>query len=303
MKIKRFVVFSVGFLLFIVLFVTVLFSWLHKTNGKIESSGRTRTYLLYVPESYQPETPTPLVISLHGFAEWPAHQMDISGWNRVADEHGFILVYPTGTDFPLRWYSHGVLGDDVDPWMDVVYISDLIDKLQDEYNIDPARVYANGLSNGGGMSYVLACRLADRIAAIGTVAGAYSYPAEDCIPSRPVPVIAFHGTADRIVPYDGGDVSSTGYQFPPVQDWVRGWALRNGCDMDPLGLPSNGEVSGIGYSGCRSNADVHFYTIQGGGHSWPGGEPMPRFIVGHTSQDIDATAVMWAFFENHLMDE
>jgi len=303
MKIKRFVFLLLGFVVLAVFTVAVVFSWLHKTNGEIESSGRKRTYLLFIPESYKPDTPTPLVISLHGYMEWPAHQMDISQWNRVAEENGFIIVYPTGTGFPLRWNSHGLLGVDSEPWVDVVFISDLIDKLQVDYNIDPARVYANGFSNGGGMSFVLACRLADRIAAIGTVAGAFSFPMDECSPSRPIPVIAFHGTDDGIVPYEGGEVSSTGHQFPAVRDWVRGWALRNGCEAGPFDLPASGEVNGIKYSDCRSNADVHFYTIQGGGHSWPGGEPMPKFIVGHTSQDIDAASVIWTFFDYYALDD
>ena len=113
----------------------------------------------------------------------------------------FLVVYPEGTGFPRRWRAGGWPGD---PMADVVFISDLIDTLSAEYNIDPARIYANGLSNGGGMSFLLGCALSDRIAAIGGVAGAYALPLEDCLPSRPVPMIIFHGTVDAIVPYLGG---------------------------------------------------------------------------------------------------
>jgi polyhydroxybutyrate depolymerase len=267
-----------------------------RTNGSIVSSGVKRTYLLYVPKTYRPATPTPLVISIHGYAEWPAHQMQISNWNDLADRYGFIVVYPSGTGLPKRWRTRMEAGD---PQLDVTFISDLIDKLEGEYNLDPTRIYANGLSNGGGMSFVLSCKLAGRIAAIGTVSGAYLLPWDECQPSRPVPAIVFHGTGDPIVPYQGGPSRAFDLPFPFIPDWVATLAHRNGCSGDPLEIPAQGEVSGIQYKNCA--ADVIFYTIAGGGHSWPGGEPMPKFIVGHTTRDIDATRIMWDFFQQHPM--
>jgi polyhydroxybutyrate depolymerase len=273
------------------------FSWVDKANGRIETSGVVRKYLLYVPESYNPSTPTPLVISLHGFAEWPAHQMELSSWNTLAEENSFIVVYPSGSDFPKRW----VLSRETGAMIDVQFIADLIDQLESEYNIDPDRVYANGLSNGGGMSALLACELSERIAAVGSVSGAYLFSRDDCHPSRPVPIIAFHGTADPIVPYDGGPSSSFDLPFPQVPEWIEAWAERNGCSLTPVELPGQGEVSGIQYTRCQQKAEVIFYTVDGGGHSWPGGEPLPKWIVGHTTQDIDATRVMWEFFEQYSL--
>jgi polyhydroxybutyrate depolymerase len=285
-----------GLLMLGAVIIAVLFSWLDETNGKIVSSGQNRTYLVFVPTTYDPATPTPLVISIHGFAEWPAHQMQISGWNDLAEEHGFIVVYPSGTGFPRRWRASGQAGDSGDPMMDVLFISDLIDELGRKYNIDPARVYANGLSNGGGFSYMLGCTLSDRIAAVGSVSGAYVFPLDECNPSRPVPMIAFHGTGDPIVPYQGGPSRDSEVSFPVIPDWMAARAGLNGCDGSPAELPVSGEVSGIRYSGCAQEADVVFYTIHGGGHAWPGGEPMPAWIVGYTTQDINATPVMWEFF-------
>jgi polyhydroxybutyrate depolymerase len=285
-----------GLLMLGALIIAVLFSWLDETNGKIVSSGQDRTYLLFVPTTYDPSTPTPLVISIHGFAEWPAHQMQISGWNDLADEYGFIVVYPSGTGFPRRWRASGQAGDSGDPMVDVFFISELIDELGRQYNIDPARVYANGLSNGGGLSYVLGCTLSDRIAAVGSVSGAYVYPLDECNPSRPVPMIAFHGTGDPIVPYQGGPSRDSGISFPVIPDWMAARAELNACDGSPAELPASGEASGIRYSGCAQEADVVLYTIHGGGHAWPGGEPMPAWIVGYTTQDINATRVMWEFF-------
>jgi polyhydroxybutyrate depolymerase len=268
-------------------------------SGRIVSGGEERTYVLHVPASYDPGTPAPLVISLHGFAEWPAHQMEISRWNNLADRHGFLVVYPAGTGFPLRWRIRGEAGNPDLPMVEVQFISDLIDTLSAEYAVDPARVYANGLSNGGGMTDLLGCQLSDRIAAIGGVSGAYLYPRALCTPRRPVPVIAFHGTADPIVPYLGGESASFHEPFPPVEDWAADWAGLNGCADSIEALPPAGEVTGVRYADCRGGSEVILYTVHGGGHAWPGGEPLPEWITGRTSQDIDATAVMWEFFLRH----
>ena len=284
---------------FILVVVIVVYTIFYHTNGAIQTSMPNRKYLLHVPKSYNPANPISLVISLHGFIETPAHQMKVSHWNDLADEYGFIVVYPMGTGFPLRWGTPSWAGDGGQALRDVKFISDMIDKIEGEYNIDKTRIYANGLSNGGGMSFLLACKLSDRIAAIGGVAGAYSTPFDECNPSRPVPVIAFHGDADPIVPYQGGTRRPPGFSLPAVSDWIAGWAKHNRCNTPPVELPANGEVSGIRYTNCAQNADVDFYAVHGGGHSWPGGKGLPRLIVGHTTQDIDATQVMWDFFQAH----
>jgi polyhydroxybutyrate depolymerase len=288
-----------GLLITLLLIAAVAFRLINRTNGTLVSSGVRRSYLLYVPESYNPATPTPLVISIHGYAEWPAHQMQISRWNDLAEQYGFIVVYPSGTQFPLRWRTRGEPGSDTDPMLDVTFISDLIDQLESEYNLDPARIYANGLSNGGGMSFVLSCKLSERIAAIGTVSGAYLFPWSECHPSRPVPTIVFHGTADPIVPYQGGPSKAFDLPFPSIPEWIDSLARHNGCTGAPLEIPASGDVSGVQFTDCASNAEVVFYTIAGGGHSWPGGEPLPESIVGYTTQNIDSTKTMWNFFQHH----
>jgi polyhydroxybutyrate depolymerase len=277
----------------LLLLAFVAFRLINPTNGSLVSSGETRRYLLYVPESYDPSVPTPLVITLHGFMQWPANQAAVSRWNRLADQYGFIVVYPAGTRFPLRWRTW----DDSGTAQDVAFISDLIDKLSSEYNLDPARIYANGLSNGGGMTFVLSCQLSERIAAFGSVAGAYNYPWTACNPSRPVPAIIFHGDADPIVPYQGGSSGSSGFSLPAIPAWVAELARRDGCDASPQDLPPSGDVSGLRYTNCA--ADVLFYTIHGGGHSWPGGGYLPKIIVGNTTHAIDASSLMWDFFQQH----
>ena len=275
----------------------------NRTNGSLVSLGKKRSYLLYVPETYNPAAPTPLVISLHGLAEWPAHQMQISHWNNLASQYGFIVVYPCGTGAPLRWHTHGAPDSDSDPMQDVTFISDLMDKLETEYNLDPTRIYVNGLSNGGGMAFVLSCHLSERIAAVGSVSGAYTFSWSECYPTRRMPAILFHGTNDPIVPYLGGTSKLTGSSLPSIPEWVASLARYYGCAEAPLNLPAIGDVSGIQFINCASNDDIIFYTITNGGHSWPGGGSLPKFIVGSTNRDINATKMMWDFFCQHPLLE
>ena len=279
------------------------FSIMDKTNGTIVSSGVTRRYLLYVPKTYDRSKATPLVISMHAWGVWPAAQMGISQWNQVADEHGFIVVYPAGTN--LR----GTSGSGPKVWpmgprslgRNVRFISDLIDKLEAEYNIDPTRIYADGLSNGGGMAFAVSCRLSHRVAAVGAVAAAQELPWDWCGDSRPVPMVAFHGTDDRMVPYQGG-LSGDPIKprtFPAVRDWAANWARRNRCSGDPSDARITANVRRLAYTNCAENADVVLYSVEGGGHTWPGGKPLPEWIVGRTTSDISATRVMWEFYAQH----
>jgi polyhydroxybutyrate depolymerase len=286
--------------LLVVFLVWLVFTLSNRTNGRLVSAGEERRYQLYVPDSYDPAVSVPLLISLHGYAEWPLHQQKLSGWNNLADEFGFLVVYPEGVDFPRRWR---LLSEELgaDP-LDTVFIRDLIDALSQDYAIDPARIYANGLSNGGGMSDMLACTLSDQIAAVGSVSGAYLYPRELCQTSRPVPVIAFHGTADEVVPYEGGPSRSFPIDFPVVTAWAEWWAEHNGCQATRIVEGTAGSISGLQYTDCDNGADVIFYTIPNGGHSWPGGDPLPAWLVGETTYDIDATRVMWQFFQQHPME-
>jgi polyhydroxybutyrate depolymerase len=269
----------------------------NRSNGSIVSSGQEREYLLYVPKSYDRTRPTPLVISMHGAAGWPAQQMNVSGWNWLAESQGLIVVYPSGNEGagPRIWHVDRGAG----LMRDVRFISALIDTLEAAYNIDPTRIYANGLSNGGGMAFVLSCTLSDRIAAVGMVAAAQSLPWSWCTDRRPVPMIAFHGTADRLTPYNGGKVWLAPDPFPSVPGWAANWARRNNCGPNPIDSVVAADVTRVEYTSCADEAAVVLYAVQGGGHSWPGGQPLPEWMVGPTSRSIDATSQMWAFFREH----
>jgi polyhydroxybutyrate depolymerase len=284
----------IGLPVVLVLIVAVSISVLNRTNGTIISSGQKRAYLLYVPKRYDRAKPTPLVISMHGGALWPAAQMQIDRWNELADEHGFIAVYPSGTGFPRVWHMEPRGLE-----LNVTFISDLIDKLEATYNIDPTRIYAEGFSNGGGMAFAVSCRLSHRVAAVGTVAAAQFLPMNWCKDSRPVPMVAFHGTADRLIPYQGGTSPISPGLFPAVRDWVASWARRNRCGPNPVESVVAKDVTRVEYANCAEGAAVVLYTVQGGGHTWPGGKPLLEWILGRTTRDINASSVMWAFFHEH----
>jgi polyhydroxybutyrate depolymerase len=266
-------------------------------NGSIVSSGIEREYELYVPASYDPARATPLVITLHGAALWGPAQREISHWNDVADRHGFIVVYPSGRrgPGPRVWSldtSRGISRD-------VRFVADLIDTLRRSYHIDTMRIYANGLSNGGGMSFVLSCTMPDRIAAVGMVGPALLVPFDWCPDRNPVPVIAFHGTADNAAPYEGGASWVTSMRFPDVRKWMDRWSKRNGCAPLPIDTTIAADVVRRAYSACTNAADIVLYTIVGGGHTWPGGPSIPEWAFGKTATSIDASALMWTFFQAH----
>jgi polyhydroxybutyrate depolymerase len=256
---------------------------------EIESSGQTRQYRVHVPPSYQAGTPMPLVLNLHGLNETAAQQEALSGMSTKADSAGFIVVYPEGID--QTWH----IGPGPAAPADMQFIRDLVGELQGRLSIDPARIYSTGISNGAQMSNLLGCNAADIFAAIGPVSGGYS-PAQECEPGRPVPVVGFHGTADQLIPYEG-DAATGGRLLLPAKEWAAAWAARNGCNPTPAVTYQGSEVTGETWSGCQAGADVVFYTIEGGGHGWPG----PGSAIGLTTTEISATDIIWDFFAAHPM--
>lgn len=301
--VRRRIVLSVVFALLgapvlLALVEAVSFNVANRNNGTIISSGREREYLIHVPKSYDRSKATPLVISMHGGAMWPASQRDVSRWNRVADRHGFLVVYPSGMGLSRhKVWSAGQEGTSL---RDVQFISDLIDALKAEYNIDSTRIYADGLSNGAGMAFRLSCELPDRIAAIGMVASAVFLSWEHCPAHRQAPTIVVHGTADSFAHYHGGTSWVARNQtFPDIPLWTATKAERSGCGPRPTLSRVAADVTRTTYTGCADGAAVELYTIHGGGHTWPGGEAMAEWFVGTTSRSMDASSVMWEFFNAH----
>ncbi|MCA6078964.1 PHB depolymerase family esterase [Fulvivirga sedimenti] len=284
--------------LLILLWTSSFGQFIRKT---VQHDGETRTYLIHLPSGYNGETNLPLVINLHGFGSNATEQSVYSRFNFLSDVNDFIVVYPEGlvATLPLGTGQHwdAYFGTGVD---DLGFIDLMIDLLWNEYSIDLSRVYATGMSNGGYMSFMLACELSDRIAAIGSVTGSMVRDSfTQCDPQRPVPVIQFHGTDDGVVAYDGSDF---GYSIPDVMNY---WVEQNTCAGDPViteledtDPDDNSTVTRTVYSNCEGEVAVDFYRINGGGHTWPGAI-IDQPQLGVTNKDISAHTLIWEFFTNY----
>lgn len=256
----------------------------------VESGGRARTFQVHIPPAYDGTTPLPVVLNYHGRTNTSSQQRRLSEMDATADSEGFIVVYPDGVG--ETWNAGLCCGEsmtrDID---DVAFTSAMIDALEGALCMNNRRVYATGLSNGGFMAHKLACELSDRIAAIAPVAG--TNLTTGCSPSRPVPVLHFHGDADLIVPYRGFG------GFVSVDDTMDGWVERNGCSAGSSEDLDRGDALCESWSGCTDGATVRLCTIRGGGHQWPGGVTIPG--LGSNTSDISATEMMWQFFSMHSL--
>lgn len=265
-------------------------------SGTLEVGGRTRTYFVHLPPDYNGRTAMPVVLVLHGATESPEGVEQLSGMSEEADKKNFIAVYPRGTGVrnPAQmptWNSGNCCGyaqmNNVD---DVAFFRALLDKLETDYAVDPKRIFVTGISNGGMMSFRLACEMSDKIAAAAPVEGAQNVA---CQPSNPVSIIIFHGTADRLVPMKGG---STPFQIgpkrsdTPVADTVAFWVKEDGCAPTPA-HEETAELHTDKYTGCKNGTGVAFYAVQGGHHIWPG--------VPTSGNSVPATELIWSFFAQH----
>lgn len=261
-----------------------------------------RTYLIHLPENMEPSEEVPLVIGMHGGFGNAAQFERQSQLSNKADEENFIVVYPEGITSPTgvtTWNAGACCGYasfvDID---DVGFVSALIDTLITTYNIDEQRIYAAGMSNGGFMSYRLACELSDKIAAIAPVAA--SMTMEQCTPSRPVPILHVHSFVDFNVPYEGGVGQGASTQYsPPLDSVMNIWASKNGCSILNDTLMQNSELTSIRWHDCDCDTEIRIMMTEDGGHSWAGG---PGTLLGDVpSEYISATDVMWDFFSEHSL--
>jgi polyhydroxybutyrate depolymerase len=230
----------------------------------------------------------------------------VTGFNGKADAEGFVVVYPRGTtnrQAPNRFSWNGGLccgsaqKDNVD---DVGFLRALLDDLAGVVPVDPRRIFATGMSNGALMSYRLGCEMADRIAAIGPVAGTQNLA--DCRPDQPLSVVHFHGTADPIDPYDGGIGKwSKTLSFASVKDTITFWVTADQCPETVIQEVS-GSIVHESHTPCSNGTAVELYTIQDGTHTWPGGTQVGTRTV-KTTQDIIATDILWDFFVRHPKPE
>lgn len=267
-----------------------------------------RAYHVHVPPSYDGKKPVPVVLALHGatmngrLMEW------YCGLDQKADEAGFVVVYPNGTGpapILLAWNAGPLFAalskNKVD---DVAFLGKVLDDVAEVVNVDSKRVFATGISNGGMMCYRLAAELSDRIAAVAPVAGTMAI--EGCAPKRPVPVLHIHGTADNLVPYEGPSKKYPAFvKFQSVEESVAAWVKINGCKdkAETAELPTRLDKYKVVrkcYNSGKDGAEVILFTVEQGGHSWPG-QPSPGAWLGPATRNVIANDVIWEFFCKHPM--
>jgi polyhydroxybutyrate depolymerase len=267
-------------------------------------SGHRRTVIVHIPAGYTGKHKLALVLNLHGSESTASAQEKFSGMDATADAGHFIVAYPQALiadGIGYDWNVPGVpmVSGKLPPASapsDVTFLTALVRDLAGRYCIDLSRVYATGVSGGGRMASQLACDASSVFAAIAPVAG-LRYPSP-CPATRPVPVIAFHGTADLIDPFDGHGLAYWTYSVPTAAHL---WATHNHCAASPQNTSGHGYHL-TRYAGCSGGTEVELYAITGEGHEWPGGPPMPSAItsvLGRQSNAVDANALMWAFFRAH----
>ena len=268
-----------------------------------------RRYVLHVPQAVK--APAPLVIVLHGGGGSAKSAIAQTGFDAEADRSGFIAAYPEGTDRsrPLlnalgkpgfhTWNAGACCGTAIEQGVDdVSFIRTMVAEIAAAYPLDPKRIYAAGHSNGGMMAYRLACEASDLVAAIGAVSAVIVVA--PCEPRFPVSVIDIHGAADQNVPIEGGigPKSIVKYPYPPVERSIAFWAAWDDCGKDPIvSVPAPG-VTLRAYPFCTLGIAVDYYVIAGGGHAWPGGQRLAKFLD-EPSNAIAATPLIWQFFAAH----
>ena len=259
-----------------------------ETTVMLTHDGIARSFILFIPESYDNTKPFPLVLNFHGNTQSAAQQVRWSKMNPTAEAKGFIVVYPEGLN--AAWDAGACCASR--PVDDVGFARAIVEYMQEHACIDPRRIYSTGFSNGGRLTYRLGCEAADIFAAIAPVAGTKSFPVFDntpgCKPSRPISLIDFQGTADT---------SHIRYQAAQIEEWVE----FNGCtDSAPKETYRKGDHSCSTYSQCKEGTSVTFCVVPDGGHCWPGSYPC---VLGDSSmpEELSANELMWELFERSTL--
>ena len=263
-------------------------------NASITHDGIQRDYILYIPELYDGSTAVPLVLNFHGYGSNAAQQMFYGDFRDIADTEGFLLVHPEGTTLiGNQFWNVGFpgLSSTID---DVGFTEALIDELATLYTIDLDRVYATGMSNGGFMSFLLACQLSEKIAAVASVTGSMTQDTfDDCNAQHPTPVLQIHGTDDGVVLYNGNNLSI------PIADVISYWVDFNNCETTPttttlpdVDVSDGSTIEHSVYEDGDNGITTEHMKVIGGGHTWPGSV----INTAGTNQDIDASMEIWLFF-------
>jgi len=284
---------------------------------KLQFDRHKRFYEMHIPPSYNKAKPVPVVLVFHGGGGDPGTIRYESDMDRTADREGFIVVYPAGTNKRLFLKDRLLLWNDGRPFKDgsyskiddVGFIVALLDDLAALFNVDKKRIYACGYSNGAQFTYRLAKRMNGRIAAIATVAGHRPVKDEfDPTPSRPIAIMQFSGKEDKLGPYYGGSPPSEAElktTLKPVEETIKSWADFNNCPSKPTEKKRIGKAGLMRYGPCKDDTEVILWTLEDGGHTWPGGRIVPNVEMlglgklGNISRDIKASDLIWEFFKKH----
>jgi len=263
----------------------------------IQHDGLDRDFILNIPTSYDGSEAMPVIFNFHGFGSNSTQQMFYGDFRSIAESEGIILVHPQGTF--LGGQAHWNVGGftNASTIDDVGFTEAIIEYLLSNYNIDESRIYATGMSNGGYMSYLLACQLGNRFAAIASVTGSMTLETEqECNPLHPTPVLQIHGTADEVVPFNGASFSVS------IDDVISYWVSYNNCSSPPqvIEIEDNNTNDGSTathtiYELCDQNITTELIKVDGGGHTWPG----TVFGGPGTNQDFNASQTIWEFFSKY----
>ncbi len=265
-------------------------------NGTLEVDGVKREYILYVPQRYTEGAPVPLVLNFHGYFNSAQQQLAYGDFRTIADREGFLVVHPQGLG-DQRGINHFNVGWGNSTVDDLGFAKALLDKIESEYTINPKRIYSTGFSNGGFMSYRLACELSARIAAVASVSGSITKgQLGTCNPVHPTPILQIHGTADTVVSYDGSQL------FEPVDALLAYWVAYNKTASVPeiseipdSTINDGSTVTYQRYENSENNIAVAHFKIENGTHTWPMAQPEANF-------DINASEEIWKFFSQYDLD-
>lgn len=279
----------------------------------VDVEGVQRKYMLHVPEGWQDKPSLPVVLMFHGGGGTAQGAIRETSWIEMAEKEGFLVVFPEGmppnpalpssfSGNPQRWNDGSDRFNlDVD---DVAFVQKIIEDLDTDFSMDANRIFATGFSNGASMAFRVGVELSGAFAAIGPVAGALWL--EGFTLDEPVSLIYITGTEDTLNPLAGGQPRLVSGEIlnekekPPVQAHMDKWSWALGCDETPGPLVTVPGILGESYANCLDPADIVYYRIEGMGHTWPGGSSLlPETMVGKTSDLMDATQILWDFFQDH----
>lgn len=275
-----------------------------ESSGPLLNQGHKRTYYIYTPKSYQADRPMPLVLVFHGDNGTGHSISDVTQFNNLAEQKGFIAVYPDGIN--KRWTLRG---NPLGKVNDVAFTDALITHIKQIRNIDDRKVYASGFSRGAILTQALACQLPDKIAAFASVAG--SLPARlkpNCQPKNSISMLMINGTNDTAVNYEGDEQTARGALIS-IPDAVSHWRSQDKCSSSPqikqIPGPNQNDryyVKTTHYANCRGGSEVLLTDIIQGGHSWPGGASQdPNQIKFNNAIGYNASNTIWDFFSRHSL--